>query len=88
MTATNIHMYVLVAPLLGALAVSLFGRKREGVVGPISLVSLAISLPDSSLKLSSTVDPAVELLASMSTMLVRKRRVFFSPDVCPSDFSS
>ncbi len=44
MSASNLHMYVMAAPLLTAFFVNLFGRKSNGVIAALTLGSLAFSV--------------------------------------------
>jgi len=44
MSPTNLHLFVLVVPLLTALAVNLFGRSRRQLIAPLVLGSLSFSL--------------------------------------------
>ncbi|PLX76446.1 MAG: proton-conducting membrane transporter [Desulfuromonas sp.] len=44
MTSSNLHMYVLVAPLLAALAVNLLGRVNRRWIAPLVIAPLAFSL--------------------------------------------
>lgn len=43
MTATNLHVYVMVAPLLSAFAVNLLGRRSRNWIAPLALGSLSFS---------------------------------------------
>ncbi|APG28237.1 NADH dehydrogenase [Syntrophotalea acetylenivorans] len=43
MTATNLHLYVMVAPLLSAFAVNLLGRRNRTWIGPIAVGALSFS---------------------------------------------
>ncbi len=43
MTATNLHLYVMVAPLLSAFAVNLLGRRSRNWIAPLALGALSFS---------------------------------------------
>ena len=43
MSASNLHIYVMAAPLLTAMFVNLFGRKSKAVVSALVLGSLGFS---------------------------------------------
>ncbi len=43
MSASNLHMYVMAAPLLTAFLVNLFGRKSKVVIAVLTIGSLAFS---------------------------------------------
>ncbi len=44
MSATNLHLFVLVVPLLSALAVNLWGRNNRALIAPLVLGSLTFSV--------------------------------------------